>query len=138
MKDITIRNHEKYGLLVTVSSLLLVIVYSDDNYDSWDLMISCIAGYFAISFMINKLNTDWFSSLTASFIIITSLCIIFLSIENTIVSESIWLDFKPLCEFLESKIIGLTYHFIVVLIGTVTLPLILLLINSKQINLYKL
>lgn len=59
---------EKHGTLVTVASLLFVIVYSTENYDSWDIIVSAIAAAFGILFLINSDEKDNFELLLGSLI----------------------------------------------------------------------
>lgn len=110
--------YEKYGVLVTISSLLLVVVYSTGPYDSWDLMVTLITGYFGISFLSNKMSFDWFSSFNASFISVVSVT------TGIIAANNLWKISELLDELVTGKNFGLSNHFIAVLALSIILSLL--------------
>jgi len=44
--------HNNYGVLITVLSICLLVVYAEGVYDFWDLSIGLIIFLFSLSFMI--------------------------------------------------------------------------------------
>lgn len=121
--------HEKYnnyGVLVTISSLLLIVVYSSEAYDEWDLMVTLLTGFFGFSYLKNKINFDWFSSFSASFISVLSLS------SGLSAINSIWELFKPFQVFLEAKHLGLSNHLLLVLIASLLISFCLMPASSTD------
>ena len=71
---------DRYGTLITVASLLFVIIYSNDPYDGWDLIISGIAGTFGILYLKEKAYFDFFSTFLGFLIALTGIIFTIISI----------------------------------------------------------
>ena len=56
------------GVLITVLSLLLLIVYTEGDYTAWDVIIAAAATYFGWSYLRDKSEKDRFSCLIGCFI----------------------------------------------------------------------
>jgi hypothetical protein len=106
---------EKYGVLVTVASLLLVVVFSTEKYDAWDLMVTFLAGYFGISFLKDGVSFDWFSSFNASFISVVSVT------TGLIAANNIWKISEPFHCWITNQNIGISNHLLVVIIVSLIL-----------------
>ena len=105
--------YNSYGILVTVVSLLLLIVYSTEQYDSWDLMVAFFSGYFSISYIKDKMPFDWFSFFASCFIAVASVTTAIISIN---VIFELW---EPLHDFMRTMILGASYHLILILICSI-------------------
>lgn len=112
----TIEKHNNYGVLVTVASLLLIVVYSEENHDSWDLVVCFLTGFFGISYLIEKSNSDWFSSFVASFISVASITTALITMSTIYVS-------KYIENISNVQVIGFSYHLIVILILSVAISI---------------
>jgi hypothetical protein len=58
----------KHGTLVTAASLFFLVIYTTGDYDGWDLIVSAIATFFGVSFLISSAPKDKFELLIGSLI----------------------------------------------------------------------
>ena len=100
------KKYEKYGLLITVLSLLLIVVYSFEKYDEWDLLIAAMTGYFGVCYIYNRQCIDWFSLFVSSNIVFLSFAIIVVS------AHTIFTGTRDLEMWLEQKVFGFSYLFL--------------------------
>ncbi len=71
---------DRYGTLITVASLLFIIIYSENPYDAWDLIISGIGATFGILYLKEKVYFDFFSSFLGYLIALTGIIFTLISI----------------------------------------------------------
>lgn len=80
------KKHNTYGVLITVVSLLFIIIYSSEGYDQWDMLISILAAYFGISYLISGQYYGWFSGFLASVISVVGVLVGIISLSSIIQS----------------------------------------------------
>ncbi len=93
------KKYNTYGLLITVSSLFMVIIYTGGDYDGWDVIIAFFAAMFGFSYLKDKMPIDWFSCFVASFIFISSVSSLVFAISQI---SGVY-NFRPI---LDVKVVG--------------------------------
>lgn len=77
-----------YGVLITVLSLLMILVYGENSYDSWDLVLSGTAFLFGWKFIRSEAEKDKFSAALGSLICALGFSILVVSLLSvTILPE---------------------------------------------------
>ena len=75
---------DRYGTLITVASLLFIVIYSADEYDESDLIVSMIGATFGIKYLHEKIYFDFFSSFLGFLIATTGIIFTIVSIIEII------------------------------------------------------
>ena len=57
------KNFNEYGTLVTVTSLILIVVYSSGSYDGWDALIGVVGLCYGATYLLKKVFFDRASQL---------------------------------------------------------------------------
>lgn len=115
--------HNTYGVLITVVSLLLIIIYTKESYDQWDLLISSLAAYFGISYLLTGQNFGWFSGFLGGVISVAGILISIISLSSIILPSR-----KPLEVLFETEAF---YGFSWLFLTTIGLSLVISIVKKK-------
>ncbi|WP_342340285.1 hypothetical protein [Alteromonas macleodii] len=66
---------DRYAVLITVLSLMLVVTYADEPYDEWDCFIGFVGVFFGAMYLKSRAYFDLFSSFLGTAILVKGIII---------------------------------------------------------------
>jgi len=66
---------DRYAVLITVLSLMLVVTYADEPYDGWDCLIGFVGVIFGVMYLKSRAYFDFFSSFLGTAILVKGMII---------------------------------------------------------------
>lgn len=61
--------YNSYGVLITILGLVAVVVFTEGGYDIWDMVIASVGIAFALGFLFQIADLDWWERMLGALII---------------------------------------------------------------------